>query len=113
MTNENIHFIDSTSLNQAILDLHEIKVQSYQEKSISYHGLLRRIASEKGLQTKVPKNKHTNIYWDNELIGKMNRLRPGTTYKDTNKICGDFKGHLTFIEYNFNYLFLVYQNFLY
>src|SRR5690625_4042463 len=89
MTNENRHFTESTSLNQTILDLHEIKVQSYQEKSISYHGILRSIASDKGLQTKVPKNKHTNIYWDNELIGKMNRLRPGTTYKDTNKICGN------------------------
>lgn len=89
MKNENIRFTDSTSLKQTIIDLHEIKVQTYSENSISYHGILRQFASKKGLQTKVPKSKHTNIYWNNELIGKMNRLRPGTTYKETNKICGD------------------------
>ena len=61
MTNENIRFSDSSSLKQTILDLHDIKVQNYQKNSISYHGVLRRLSSEKGLQTKIPKQKHTNI----------------------------------------------------
>src|SRR5699024_11382450 len=89
MTNENIRFTDSTSLNQTILDLNDIKVQNYTENSISYHGILRKFASEKGLQIKIPKQKYTNIYWNKELVGKMSRLRPGTTHKDSNKICGD------------------------
>lgn len=89
MINENIHFKDSTSLNQTILDLHGIEVQSYSENSISYHSILRSFASEKGLQTKIPKRKHTSIYWNKELVGKMSRLRPGTTHKNSNKICGD------------------------
>ena len=89
MTNENIHFTDSASLNQTILDLHDIKAQAYQKSSISYHGVLRRLSAEKGMQTKVPKQKHTNIYWKKELVGKMRRLRPGTTNKDSNKICGN------------------------
>lgn len=89
MNNENIRFSDSSSLKQTILDLHDIKVQNYQKNSISYHGVLRRLSSEKGLQTKIPKQKHTNIYWGKELIGKMRRLRPGTTHKDSNRICGN------------------------
>jgi len=89
MTNENIRFTDSASLEQTILDLHNIKAQTYEKSSVSYHGVLRRLSIEKGLQTKVPKQKHTNIYWNKELVGKMRRLRPGTTHKDSNKICGN------------------------